>query len=231
LRQGQIVFESFERNNFPGQSSEGEQLSLVSLTMPHAGAMRLPAEIDHALWTTIPNRAETNYCWTNYAGQRLDEDVRPNNIGRTQNVAPAHQESKGEHLYHYLTQKYHLTSAQACGIIGNMQTESGLRSDARNHGEGAIGLCQWEGVRSKHLKEFAVKQGRHHTDLHTQVDFMMNEFKGCESFAWSALRRAHTPQQAALAFDRYYERSSGAARHQRMTNAANIYHQVTKIWS
>jgi hypothetical protein len=200
------MFESLSRDYFPGQNSDVDQLSLVSLTFPSTLDMMPPRDMPHALWNRVPVNREPHH------------------------ARETHHETKGEQIYHYLTDKYRLTPVQACGIIGNMQSESGLRSDAFNNGERAIGLCQWQGARSNHLKQFAQRQGTHHSDWHVQIDFMMHEFKGSESYAWSALRRAHTPQQAAVAFDRYYERSSGAARHQRIANATSVYQKAANFW-
>lgn len=132
------------------------------------------------------------------------------------------EQVKAKDIYDYMTEKYHLTPAQASGVLGNMQTESSFKTDAYNKGEGAIGLCQWEGGRRVELEKFAASEGKPVTDWHVQVDFMMHEMKGSEGKAWQALQAATTPAQAASVFDQYYERSSGAARGERMANAENI---------
>jgi hypothetical protein len=236
------MFESF-KGDFPGQGPEQQHLNLVSLTYPLERQSPQTAEITRPLWNHTPPASEPSspFNWhSTYTANPSRDYLRFDSINTMPSAAythdrfsqpPSHRESKGEQIYHYLTEKYHLSTAQACGIIGNMQSESGLRSSAYNNGERAIGLCQWQGARSKHLKQFAAQHGTHHGDWHVQVDFMMHELKGSESFAWSALRRAHTPQQAAVVFDRYYERSSGAARHQRVANATNIYEKAANVWS
>ncbi len=133
---------------------------------------------------------------------------------------------QAKQIYDYLTDKYHLSPVVASGILGNMQTESSFNTLAYNRGEGAIGLAQWEGGRRTNLEHFAASEGKPVTDWHVQIDFMMKELNGPESGAFARLQQAQTPQQAAAVFDQYYERSSGAARGQRMANADNIYNKV-----
>lgn len=141
-------------------------------------------------------------------------------------LGPAEQVTAKE-IYDYLVNVYGLSPIQASGILGNMQTESSFRTNALNKGEGAIGLAQWEGGRRTQLEAFAANQGKPVTDWHVQVDFMMKELKGPERGAWNALQAAHTPAEAAHAFDKFYERSAGTSRGERMANASNIYQIVT----
>jgi hypothetical protein len=130
-------------------------------------------------------------------------------------------------IYDYLVNVYGLTPIQASGILGNMQTESSFRTNALNKGEGAIGLAQWEGGRRTQLEAFAAGQGKPVTDWHVQVDFMMKELKGPERGAWNALQAARSPSEAAHAFDKFYERSAGTSRGERMANASNIFNVLT----
>ncbi len=133
---------------------------------------------------------------------------------------------QAKQIYDYLTEKHNLSPAVASGILGNMQTESGFKTNAYNPGEGAIGLCQWEGPRRTELERFAASEGKPVTDWHVQVDFMMKELQSSESGAFAKLQSAQSPSEAAAIFDKYYERSSGAHRGQRMANAENIHSQI-----
>ncbi len=135
---------------------------------------------------------------------------------------------QAKQIYDYMTQQHGLSPAVASGILGNMMTESSFKTNAYNAGEGAIGLCQWEGGRRTQLERFAASEGKPVTDWHVQVDFMMKELKGSESGAFAKLQSAQTPREAAAIFDKYYERSSGAARGERMANADNIYQKVAQ---
>ncbi|RTL36066.1 MAG: hypothetical protein EKK48_27310 [Candidatus Melainabacteria bacterium] len=132
---------------------------------------------------------------------------------------------QAKQLYDYFVE-HGFTPAQASGILGNIQTESSFKTSAYNAGEGAIGLCQWEGGRRTDLENFAREQGKPVTDWHVQADFIMHELNGKESRAMAAIKSATTPQEAAVAFQSKYERS--AALGDRAANAGNIYQQFAK---
>lgn len=148
------------------------------------------------------------------------------------NAAPqpmgAGQKVTADKIYQRLIEKHGLTPAQAAGIVGNLQTESGFDTGAYNPGEGAIGLAQWRGGRRAALEAFAASRGQSVTDWDVQVDFLVYEMRGgegvraTETTAWAHLQSAQSPGQAAAVFDQYYERSSGHARAQRIANANNF---------
>ncbi|MFF2554670.1 phage tail tip lysozyme [Nocardia sp. NPDC058058] len=139
------------------------------------------------------------------------------------------KKAQASDIYRYLITKYGFTPAQAAGILGNMQVESEFNTAAYNPGEGAIGLCQWEGGRRTMLERFAASQGKPVTDWQVQVDYMMREMQGGESGAYARLKATGDAASAASVFDQYYERSSGEARGQRMANAASIYSSMSAI--
>jgi len=134
--------------------------------------------------------------------------------------------AQANQIYQYLISKYGFTPAQAAGILGNMQVESSLNTRALNSGEGAIGLCQWEGGRRTNLEQYAASQNKPVTDWQVQVDFMMKEMRSSERGAYNALKSATTPGGAAAAFDKYYERSAGTSRSQRIADANNFATQL-----
>lgn len=140
--------------------------------------------------------------------------VSPQPIGEGEKV-------QVEKMYDYLLEKG-FTPAQAAGILGNLQVESGFDTGAYNPGEGALGLVQWLGGRRANLEAFAASQGKPVTDWKTQLDFMVHELENGESGAMSRLKSTTTAGDAAAVFDHYYERSSGAARPQRIANAESI---------
>jgi hypothetical protein len=121
-----------------------------------------------------------------------------------------------------LQSKLGLTPAQAAGVAGNLQVESGFNPGAYNRAEGAVGIAQWEGGREQRLKQFATARGTSETDLGTQIDYLIYELQGPESNALAKLRATSDPASAAAAFDQYYERSAGTSRSQRVANAAAI---------
>ncbi len=115
-----------------------------------------------------------------------------------------------------------LTPAQAAGVIGSMQGESGKNLDpkARNPSSGAYGIAQWLGGR----KTSAVTSG----SLRAQLNHLWGELQGPERAALKAIKSAHTPEQAAVAWQRVFER--GAPHEQkydlRARNARDVFRQL-----
>lgn len=188
----------------------------------HAGKITDP-ESDHS--GSAPNSIGSGNQFPAYTGGggNSRNTSGPAGLGNHASAQPigAGQKVTASEIYQYLLRKG-FTPEQAAGILGNMQVESGFDTGAYNPGEGAIGLCQWEGGRRTNLEAFAAAQGKPVTDWHVQVDFMMHELQGTESGAYGQIKAANSAGAAAAAFDQYYERSSGAARGQRVANANSI---------
>lgn len=122
----------------------------------------------------------------------------------------------------YLRGPLGLSPAQAAGVAGNFQVESGLDPTSANPTEGAIGLAQWEKGRRAALQQYAASTGGSETDLATQLGFLGSELHGSESGALQQLRATSDPASAAAVFDQYYERSSGSSRATRVADAQAI---------
>lgn len=102
--------------------------------------------------------------------------------------------------------------AQAAGIVGHAQAESGrdLRTSAVGDSGAAYGIFQWNDRRPK-LFEFARTKGKDPSDFDTQLEFAQHELMTSESFAASQLREAKTVEQATAAF-MHFERPQGYSR-------------------
>lgn len=112
------------------------------------------------------------------------------------------------------------TPAQAAGIVGNLQAESGanLQTNAVGDGGQAYGIAQWHPDRQANFKRAFGKDIRQ-SRFKEQLAFVQWELENTESRAAAELRKATTPQQAAAIVDQFYERSSGAHRGKRIANA------------
>ena len=113
------------------------------------------------------------------------------------------------------------SKAQAAGIVGNLVTESKLKTDAVGDSGKAYGIAQWHPDRQAKFKEIMGKDIRG-SRIEDQLVFLDWELSHTEKAAGTALRGASTAAQAASIFDRKYERSSGAAIQERMANANAI---------
>lgn len=110
-----------------------------------------------------------------------------------------------EQAFTYLTSRG-FAPHQAAGILGNLAQESGFNPRAVGDGGAAVGLAQWRGPRRAALMDFATKSNRDPNAMETQLDFLVDELQGSERRALDSLVSAKTPEEAAIAFSRDYER-------------------------
>lgn len=126
------------------------------------------------------------------------------------------------------------TKAQAAGIVGNLQTESGNFNpnviSGRKKGDSgrAVGVAQWHPDRQANFQK---KFGKSiiGSSLNEQLEFIHFELtSGTERGAGNKLRAIkdnteNGAMSAASTVDKFYERSSGAHRNQRMANAKKLF--------
>ena len=126
-----------------------------------------------------------------------------------------------------------LSPAQASGIIGNLQGESGQdinpssisKGDGRD-GSDSIGIAQWNGTRAQALKDYAASKGVPWSDLNTQLEFLHQELQGPEKAAYGQLMAAQTPEDAGnamLAFERPKDWNKPGAHPERAKYAAAAF--------
>lgn len=124
-----------------------------------------------------------------------------------------------------------LTPAQAAGVVGNLMVESGgntenLDTHAHNNISGTHdGIAQWSGGRWAALKQH--ERGDPY-DLANQLDYLMFELGGGggEPNTLADIKKAKTPEEAALAFQNGFERcgsASACSQINRVTNAKKIF--------
>lgn len=121
-----------------------------------------------------------------------------------------------------------MSAAGACGMLGNMQAESGLRSNNAQDSYGqpdeeytarvdaglvdfndniGYGLCQWTyGVRKRRFLEFARQRGVSIADEEMQVDFCVHELRTEYSGLWTYLCTTKGVYEAAKRICLEYER-------------------------
>jgi murein DD-endopeptidase MepM/ murein hydrolase activator NlpD/lysophospholipase L1-like esterase len=144
-------------------------------------------------------------------------------------------------VYNYLVNEMDLTPAQVAGIIGNTMNESGgntYKLDPTVRGVGmcspdCMGIVQWdESSRFAALKAWAQPLGKDPLDLETQAEYIKVELEGPESVALGKLKEVKgddeaAAREAALVFDKWYERSS-AGQQEREDNAARFFKEYVK---
>lgn len=127
------------------------------------------------------------------------------------------------------------TQEQAAGIVGNLQQESGNFSDSvvsgKRKGDNgkAVGIAQWHPDRQAIFKKKYGKDIEGST-LEEQLEFLNYELtEGGEKKAGQKIKSTKTASEAAFATDKFYERSAGTERGQRMVNAEVVLALSNKL--
>lgn len=120
-----------------------------------------------------------------------------------------------------------LSDAQAAGVLGNWQVESGFNPTSTNTAEGAIGVAQWENGRRTALQQYAQRTGGSATDLTTQLGYFWTELTSRYTGAYRDLKAAQDPTTAAHVIQSEYEISSPDSLGTREADARSIYQQIT----
>ena len=115
------------------------------------------------------------------------------------------------------------TQAQAAGIVGNLQAESGinLKTTAVGDGGSAYGIAQWHPDRQANFLKLYGRPIQNST-LDQQLAFVDWELNNTEKSAGNKIRATTNASDAAIAVDQYYERSSGTARGTRVAYANTL---------
>lgn len=165
----------------------------------------------------------------NLQGDRSDSSYNPfrrsSNYSGADNGAGLRGNSNEQKIVNFFVDKG-LTPAQAAGIAGNIAHESGSRSGQHELGGGpGFGLAQWGGARKAQLRQFAAESGTSTSDMNTQLNFMWKEMNTTERRSLAAITRTTTASQAAVAFERTYERAGVKAHGSRNNHAQRILAQ------
>lgn len=137
---------------------------------------------------------------------RQTQTLSPDETGQERQVltatgAPAPVSSNAQKAYQYFLGKG-LARHQAAALVGNLMQESGADLDpTAANPSGAYGIAQWMGERKQTLL------GKAGADtLEGQLAHVWDELSGSEREALAQLTAAETPEAAALAVRRQYER-------------------------
>ena len=149
-------------------------------------------------------------------------------------------------VYQFYTQNG-FTPAATAGIMGNIQNESGFKSDIiQGNGKGpAAGLFQWENYNKKSkrwaaMNNYAQSKGKPWTDLQSQMEWALQEMQ-TENWMWKIptwknlphvssleeFKKMDNPANAAVAFSNHFERPGKPHNEKRAADANNFYEQFT----
>lgn len=123
--------------------------------------------------------------------------------------------------YEFLANKG-LTPAQASGVVGNLEQESGTSVNPEEPGGG---IAQWLGARWSP----SLQTGNPSQDLLAQLNHLWSELQGSESGALTALESTNTPSAAALSFSQNFERPGQPNNPQRESYATQFYNDYASL--
>ena len=93
-------------------------------------------------------------------------------FSKTAGAATANEKA----AFEFFTDTMELSPAAACGIMSNIQYESGFRPGITGMG-GAYGICQWTGVRQTRLRNWCSSHGLSYSSMQGQLRFLQYELK------------------------------------------------------
>ncbi len=121
--------------------------------------------------------------------------------------------SNADQIYEFCINNLGLNSAAACGVVANIQRESGFRPTAScidTNGKTSYGICQWNAGRYDNLRYWCGNNGYDYTTLNGQLNFLKYELEHSEKRAFSKVKSvANTVDGAYTAgyyWAQYFER-------------------------
>lgn len=126
-------------------------------------------------------------------------------------------QSKEEAAFNFFTGRGYSREV-AAGLVGNIKHESNFNPFATGDGGKAKGLAQWHPDRYNKLSQLFDL-----SSFQGNLEAIDHELKTSEKGAFKKILNAKTPEEAAALTDKYYERSAGLSRAQRVATARNVY--------
>ena len=103
-------------------------------------------------------------------------------------------------IFQYLTQELEIPMSAACGIMANIEQESGFDPSALGDNGTSFGLCQWHNVRFVALRSYCQGKGMDYRSVEGQLSFLGYELAYSYIGLYNTLQAlADTPQSAYLA--------------------------------
>ena len=154
----------------------------------------------------------------------MTEEEYNRQYGKSQKEVKTSKENKitssikdrAKYLMQRLQSEVGMTKEQAAGFAGNIQQESGFNPQVKpGDGGKALGIAQWHPDRRVGLD-------MNKMSYEDQVSHIINELKTTEKSALRKIKQTKTVKNAAIATDRFYERSAGKERKQRINYAEKL---------
>lgn len=181
-----------------------EEEALSNANYKDAYVIKMQGLVEHLQYLmTFPENEE--YDPKTIEDSEVEEIITEDDENINYNVSQGTVASARE-IYEYLISKG-FTPESACGILGNIEQESGFYTSATNGTH--FGLCQWGGERFAGLSELATDRSKKWTDLQVQLDFLWSELEGKMSKVKAEIIGTTDMYHATDIFCRKYEICGG----------------------
>lgn len=171
-------------------------------------------------------------------------DNKPPNTGgfstepATGQLGEAEGKQQAVKVAHRLMQDFGLTKEQAAGVAGNLYHESaGMNSNVNEFGSDpngqpfgppngtqfGYGWAQWTGDRKTAYLDYCKSIGLDPSSPAANYAMLSHELNGSEAGTLDALKSASTPEEAAIAFRKVFERAANPVDEKRIAAAREIY--------
>lgn len=112
-------------------------------------------------------------------------------------VAEDTSSSTKQEIYRYLSEDMGFPTAAVCGIMANMEHESGFRPNAVGDNGTSFGLCQWHNGRFDDLKSFCLITDMDYASVEGQLLFLRYDLGQKYSKLFSSLRNIENSPEGA----------------------------------
>ncbi len=100
-------------------------------------------------------------------------------------------------IFYFLKNEMGMNDAAACGILANIEEESGFRPTLSGDDGTSYGICQWHGSRFTDLKNFCSEKGYSYKTLTGQLYFLKHELEARYPTMLSKIRRVENTAEGA----------------------------------
>lgn len=114
---------------------------------------------------------------SNSSGKKSQKNVDSKLIKWSTAYDPSSQEEDKEMIFDYLVGKMGLSNAAACGVMANIQYESGFSNIALGDGGTSYGLCQWHAERFTRLRKYCGSRGIDYRTTQGQLRYLEYELR------------------------------------------------------
>ena len=130
-------------------------------------------------WAYIELNGNTGYAKISDMERVQEEtpEAEPTPVPSTKDYLNDDSLSVEKRLYMFMIDQLGFNTAAACGVLANVQHESGFRVNAASY-DGGYGLVQWTGSRNTRLKNWCAENGYDYQTLEGQAWYFKYELDG-----------------------------------------------------